>query len=100
MRIGVLCSGGDSPGMNAAIRGTVLRGTEVHGFDMFGFMDGWRGFHEGDVVPLDRLAVRGISGLGGVFLGISAFDGQRSEVAEGQRPPLNGPTTAVRIESN
>lgn len=71
MRIGVLCSGGDSPGMNAAIRGTVLRGTEVHGFDMFGFMDGWRGFHEGDVVPLDRLAVRGISGLGGVFLGTS-----------------------------
>ncbi|WP_053354062.1 6-phosphofructokinase [Leucobacter musarum] len=71
MRIGVLCSGGDSPGMNAAIRGAVLRGVEVHGFDMVGFMDGWRGFHEGDLVPLDRAAVRGISPLGGVILGTS-----------------------------
>ncbi|GAA1595012.1 6-phosphofructokinase [Leucobacter chromiireducens] len=71
MRIGVLCSGGDSPGMNAAIRGAVLRGVEVHGFEMVGFMDGWRGFHDGDTVPLDRLAVRGISPLGGVMLGTS-----------------------------
>ncbi|QZY51182.1 6-phosphofructokinase [Leucobacter tenebrionis] len=71
MRIGVLCSGGDSPGMNAAIRGTVLRGVDVHGFEMVGFMDGWRGFHEGDFVPLDRPAVRGLSPLGGVMLGTS-----------------------------
>lgn len=71
MRIGVLCSGGDSPGMNAAIRGAVLRGVDVHGFEMVGFMDGWRGFHEGEIVPLDRRAVRGISPLGGVFLGTS-----------------------------
>lgn len=71
MRIGVLCSGGDSPGMNAAIRGAVLRGVEVHGYEMVGFMDGWRGFHEGDTVELDRLAVRGISPLGGVMLGTS-----------------------------
>ncbi|WP_090151693.1 ATP-dependent 6-phosphofructokinase [Leucobacter sp. USHLN154] len=71
MRIGVLCSGGDSPGMNAAIRGAVLRGVEVHGFEMVGFMDGWRGFHEDDRVPLDRAAVRGISPLGGVILGTS-----------------------------
>lgn len=71
MRIGVLCSGGDSPGMNAAIRGAVLRGVDVHGFEMVGFMDGWRGFHEGDTVPLDRAAVRGLSPLGGVVLGTS-----------------------------
>ncbi len=57
--------------MNAAIRGAVLRGVEVHGFEMIGFMDGWRGFHDGDTVPLDRLAVRGISPLGGVILGTS-----------------------------
>ncbi|MBL3687784.1 ATP-dependent 6-phosphofructokinase [Leucobacter zeae] len=71
MKIGVLCSGGDSPGMNAAIRGAVLRGVDVHGFEMLGFMDGWRGFHDGDTVPLDRAAVRGISPLGGVILGTS-----------------------------
>ena len=71
MKIGVLCSGGDSPGMNAAIRGAVLHGVEVHGFEMVGFMDGWRGFHDGDTVPLDRLAVRGLAPRGGVFLGTS-----------------------------
>ena len=71
MRIGVLCSGGDSPGMNAAIRGVVLRGVDVHGFEMVGFIDGWRGFHEGDTITLDRPAVRGISPLGGVMLGTS-----------------------------
>ncbi|MFA5606856.1 MAG: ATP-dependent 6-phosphofructokinase [Leucobacter sp.] len=71
MRIGVLCSGGDSPGMNAAIRGAVLRGVDVHGFEMVGFMDGWRGFHENDTVALDRSAVRGLSPRGGVFLGTS-----------------------------
>jgi 6-phosphofructokinase 1 len=57
--------------MNAAIRGAVLRGVDVHGFEMVGFMDGWRGFHEGDRIPLDRSAVRGLSPLGGVMLGTS-----------------------------
>lgn len=71
MKLGILCSGGDSPGMNAAIRGAVLRGVDVHGFEMIGFIDGWRGFHEGDWVTLDRLAVRGLSPLGGVMLGTS-----------------------------
>ncbi|WP_449282912.1 6-phosphofructokinase [Leucobacter sp.] len=85
MRIGVLCSGGDSPGMNAAIRGAVLRGVEVHGFEMVGFMDGWRGFHEADLVPLDRPAVRGISPLGGVIIGTSRvqpFIGGRGDEAD------------------
>ncbi|QIM15929.1 ATP-dependent 6-phosphofructokinase [Leucobacter insecticola] len=71
MKLGVLCSGGDSPGMNAAIRGAVLRAVDVHGFEMIGFMDGWRGFHEGDWIALDRPAVRGLSPLGGVILGTS-----------------------------
>lgn len=82
MKIGVLCSGGDSPGMNAAIRGAVLRGVEVHGFEMVGFMDGWRGFHEGDWIQLDRLAVRGLSPLGGVILGtsrVAPFAGRRGD---------------------
>lgn len=82
MRIAVLCSGGDSPGMNAAIRGAVLRGVDVHGFEMIGFIDGWRGFHEGEYMPLDRLAVRGLSGVGGVILGTSRvppFSGRRGD---------------------
>ncbi|MHA3682842.1 6-phosphofructokinase [Leucobacter sp. HY1910] len=83
MRIGVLCSGGDSPGMNAAIRGAVLRGVDVHGFEMVGFMDGWRGFHDGDTVTLDRIAVRGLSPLGGVFLGTSRVPPKHLSEAEG-----------------
>lgn len=82
MRIGILCSGGDSPGMNAAIRGAVLRGVDVHGFEMIGFIDGWRGFHDGEYVPLDRPTVRGLSGLGGVILGtsrVAPFDGRPGE---------------------
>lgn len=71
MRIGVLCSGGDSPGMNAAIRGAVLRGVDVHGFEMIGFIDGWRGFQDGEYIQLDRPAVRGLSPMGGVILGTS-----------------------------
>ncbi len=71
--------------MNAAIRGAVLRGVDVHGFEMIGFVDGWRGFHDGDFVPLDRPAVRGISPLGGVFLGTSRvppFEGGRGETID------------------
>ena len=86
MRIGVLCSGGDSPGMNAAIRGAVLRGVDVHGFEMIGFIDGWRGFHDGDFIGLDRPAVRGLSPLGGVILGTSRV------------PPFDEPHTAADIE--
>ncbi len=71
LRIGMLCSGGDSPGVNAAIRGAVLRGVDVHGFEMVGFIDGWRGFHEGEHIALDRRAVRGLSPLGGVLIGTS-----------------------------
>jgi phosphofructokinase-like protein len=85
MKVGVLCSGGDSPGMNAAIRGVVLRGVEVHGWDMIGFIDGWRGFHEQEFMPLDRAAVRGISPLGGVILGTSRvppFAGKQGEMVD------------------
>lgn len=71
MRIGVLCSGGDSPGMNAAIRGLVLRAETVPGLELLGFRDGWRGFHEHEMVVLDRLAVRGTSPDGGTWLGTS-----------------------------
>ncbi|MBK0418323.1 ATP-dependent 6-phosphofructokinase [Leucobacter sp. CSA1] len=71
MRIGMLVSGGDCPGLNAAIRGAVLRGVDVLGFEMIGFIDGWRGVIEDNWIPLDRRAVRGISPLGGTILGTS-----------------------------
>ena len=70
-RLGILTSGGDCPGLNAVIRGAVLRGTIGHDFEFVGFRDGWKGVLDDDVIPLPRPAVRGISGLGGTMLGTS-----------------------------
>ncbi|MGO1673412.1 MAG: 6-phosphofructokinase [Canibacter sp.] len=71
MRIGMLVSGGDCPGLNAAIRGAVLRGVDVHKHEFVGYLDGWKGVIENRHIPLDRLAVRGISPQGGTILGTS-----------------------------
>ncbi|MGB3302515.1 ATP-dependent 6-phosphofructokinase [Gordonia sp. (in: high G+C Gram-positive bacteria)] len=72
-RFGILTSGGDCPGLNAVIRGTVLQGTKVHGQEFVGFKDGFHGLVYGDVVDLDRTAVQGISSQGGTIIGTSRF---------------------------
>jgi 6-phosphofructokinase 1 len=71
MRIGILTSGGDCPGLNAVIRGAVLKGTEINGQEFVGFKDGWRGVVNGDILPLERSNVRGIAKQGGTILGTS-----------------------------
>lgn len=71
MKIGILTSGGDCPGLNAVIRGTVLKGIKIHGQEFVGFRDGWRGVIDADIVDLPRHSVRGISKQGGTILGTS-----------------------------
>ena len=71
MRIGLLTSGGDCPGLNAVIRGSVLRGVKTYGHDMVGFRNGWRGLLDGDLIPLPRTRVRGLAREGGTILGTS-----------------------------
>ncbi|MFF0305993.1 6-phosphofructokinase [Streptosporangium sp. NPDC004379] len=71
MRIGVLTGGGDCPGLNAVIRAVVRKGVGVYGHEFVGFCDGWRGPLEGETVPLDINAVRGILPRGGTILGSS-----------------------------
>jgi 6-phosphofructokinase 1 len=66
-RIGVLTSGGDAPGMNAAIRAAVRCGTGL-GLEMVGIKRGFSGLIEGDLVPLDNFAVSGIIERGGTVL--------------------------------
>ena len=61
MKIGILTSGGDCPGLNAVIRGAVLKGITTHGQEFMGFRDGWRGVVEGDVIDIPRTMVRGIA---------------------------------------
>jgi ATP-dependent phosphofructokinase / diphosphate-dependent phosphofructokinase len=71
MRIGILTSGGDAPGLNAVIRGAVLTGIKMHGIDFVGFRNGWRGVIENDLIEVGREHVKGISKQGGTILGTS-----------------------------
>ena len=71
MKIGILTSGGDCPGLNAVIRAAVFTGTKLHGMEFVGFKGGWRGVVEGDTMPLGRPQGMGISKQGGTILGTS-----------------------------
>ncbi len=71
--IGVLTAGGDCPGLNAAIRGVVVRAT-AQGHSVSGIEDGWQGLMGGRVRPLLRDDVRGILTRGGTILGTSRTD--------------------------
>ena len=66
-KIAVLTSGGDSPGMNAAIR-AVARTCMFNDKECIGVMRGYEGLIEGDFVTLDRAAVGGIIHRGGTIL--------------------------------
>lgn len=55
-KIGVLTSGGDAPGMNAAIRG-VVRSALTEGLEVMGIYDGYLGLYEDRMVQLDRYSV-------------------------------------------
>lgn len=66
-RIGVLTSGGDSPGMNAAVR-AVVRTALYHGVDVIGIRRGWNGLINGDVFRMDANSVAHILNRGGTIL--------------------------------
>ncbi|HRG81516.1 MAG TPA: 6-phosphofructokinase [Chitinophagaceae bacterium] len=66
-KIGVLTSGGDSPGMNAAIRAVVRTGL-YHGLEMFGIMRGYQGMIEDDIYQMDSRSVANIIQRGGTIL--------------------------------
>lgn len=66
-RIGVLTSGGDSPGMNAAIR-AVARTALYHGLEVFGVMRGYQGLIEDDIFKMNSRSVANIIQRGGTIL--------------------------------
>ena len=66
-KIGVLTSGGDSPGMNAAIRAVVRTGL-YYGMEVFGIMRGYAGIIENDIVPMHSRSVANIIQRGGTVL--------------------------------
>jgi len=69
--IGILTSGGDSPGLNAAIRGVGKAAIGRHGMHIVGFRDGFRGLMENRTTPLESGQLSGILTLGGTILGTS-----------------------------
>lgn len=67
MKIGVLTSGGDAPGMNAAIR-AVVRQSDALGHETWGIYRGYQGLLEGDLAPLTSRACANILQRGGTVL--------------------------------
>lgn len=67
-KIGVLTSGGDAPGMNAAIR-AVVRSALNEGLEVYGIYDGYRGLVEGRIFKMNRESVTDIINRGGTVLG-------------------------------
>jgi len=66
-KIGVLTSGGDAPGMNAAVRAVVRTGI-FHGLEVFGIMRGYNGMVEDDIFQMDSKSVANIIQRGGTIL--------------------------------
>jgi len=66
-RIGVLTSGGDAPGMNAAVRAVVRTGI-YHGLEVFGIMRGYQGLLEDDIYQMESRSVANIIQRGGTIL--------------------------------
>jgi ATP-dependent phosphofructokinase / diphosphate-dependent phosphofructokinase len=69
-RIGILTAGGDSPGLNAAIRGIGKAAVGHYGMQIIGFRDGFRGLAENRYTALDK-RLSGILTTGGTILGTS-----------------------------
>jgi 6-phosphofructokinase 1 len=71
-KIAVMTSGGDAPGMNAAVRAVVRSGLH-YGFKVYGVYDGYEGLTSGKIKELKRGDVGGIINTGGTVLGSARF---------------------------
>ena len=70
-RVGILTAGGDSPGLNAAIRGFGKAAISAYGYEVHGYRDGFRGLAEDRSVKLSKRTLAGILTVGGTILGTS-----------------------------
>ena len=71
LSIGILTSGGDSPGLNAAIRGVGKAAIGTYGMNVTGFLNGFRGLMEDRTIDLGGSALSGLLTQGGTILGTS-----------------------------
>ncbi|MBE0433526.1 6-phosphofructokinase [candidate division WOR-3 bacterium] len=82
-KIGILTSGGDAPGMNAAIR-SVVRTAVHHGLEVAGIRDGYNGLVSNSIQNIGRGAVANIIQRGGTILGTARSDEFQSEEGMGR----------------
>ena len=68
MKIGILTSGGDCPGINATIRGVCKTAINHYGMEVYGIHSGFRGLLDNDVEPLTEKSLSGLLNLGGTIL--------------------------------
>ena len=80
--IGILTAGGDSPGLNAAIRGVGKTAIGAYDMHVIGFRDGFRGLMENRTFPLERSQLSGILTIGGTILGTSRDKPHRMSVGQ------------------
>jgi len=79
-RIGILTAGGDSPGLNAAIRGVGKAALGYYEMELIGFRDGFRGLAENHTMRLEKTSLGGILTIGGTILGTSRDKPHRMEM--------------------
>jgi 6-phosphofructokinase 1 len=80
LRIGILTAGGDSPGLNAAIRAVGKAAIGEFGWEVVGFRDGFLGLAENRYIQLNKGALSGILTIGGTILGTSRDKPHRMEI--------------------
>ncbi|MFA7359649.1 MAG: ATP-dependent 6-phosphofructokinase [Candidatus Kapaibacterium sp.] len=81
MKIGVLTSGGDCPGLNAVIRAITRKGLDLN-YEVVGILNGWKGLFLQSYMPLNTKTVAGIVNRGGTILGTSRFSPFEEEKGE------------------
>ncbi|MGA7227378.1 MAG: ATP-dependent 6-phosphofructokinase [Acidimicrobiia bacterium] len=83
--IGILTAGGDSPGLNAAIRAVGKAAQRAYGMHVIGFKDGFQGLMQNRFIRLDSDALSGILTRGGTTLGTSRVKVDKMEMGDGRR---------------
>ncbi|MDY4708708.1 MAG: 6-phosphofructokinase, partial [Candidatus Treponema excrementipullorum] len=94
-RFGILTSGGDAPGLNAAIRGVARTAMDEFGMEVIGIENGYRGLIEGKCRKLEPEDFSGILTRGGTILGTS-----REKPFKNYTIYENGKTAVDKIKEN
>lgn len=92
--IGILTSGGDAPGLNAAIRALCMTGKNKYGMKFIGIRNGYRGLIDNDVIKMDNLDYAALIKQGGTILGTSRVKPFKNPVPDPKTGLL--PVEAIR----